>query len=102
MHSVQLLLPLFNQENDPFPHGYFSDLKNQLTEKFGGITAYTRSPATGFWKENDDKTVKDDIIIYEVMAPEMDKEWWHNLRKRLEKLFRQDVIVIRTWEIDLL
>ena len=101
MHSIQILLPLFKQ-GEPFPKHYYSDLRTGLTEKFGGITIYTRSPATGFWKESDDKTVRDEIIIFEVMSNELDKQWWEGCRKRLEELFSQDEIIIRTWEIDLL
>jgi hypothetical protein len=100
MHSIQILLPLFNENGEEFSNKQFILLKNELTEKFGGITAYTRSPATGFWKDTEDKTVKDDIIIYEVMADELDKTWWQAYRKRLEDLFLQDEIIIRAWEID--
>jgi hypothetical protein len=102
MHSIQILLPLYNQEGEAFPKQHYIQLRNEFTEQFGGITIYTRSPATGFWKENDEKTVKDDIIIYEVMAQELDKTWWQSCRQRLEHLFRQDEIIIRTWNIELL
>ncbi len=100
MHSIQILLPLFNENGEEFSNKQFIHLKNELTEKFGGITAYTRSPATGFWKDTEDRTVKDDIIIYEVMADELDKAWWQACRKRLEDLFLQDEIIIRAWAID--
>ncbi|HEY0053756.1 MAG TPA: hypothetical protein VGB63_00240 [Pedobacter sp.] len=100
MHSIQILLPLFNENGEEFSNRQFILLKNELTEKFGGITAYTRSPATGFWKDTEDRTVKDDIIIYEVMADELDKAWWQGCRKRLEDLFLQDEIIIRAWAID--
>lgn len=102
MHTVQILLPLYSPEGEPFPKKYFNDLKAELTEKFGGITVYTRSPATGFWKENEETIVKDDIIIYEVMATVLEKDWWKSFRKRLEQLFLQDEIVVRAWQIETL
>ncbi len=85
-----------------FSFTYYTSLKKELTEKVGGITTYSRSPAKGLWKETSDKTVKDDIIIYEVMAQGLDKAWWKSCRERLEKLFRQDEIIIRTWKVELL
>ena len=100
MHAIQILLPLFKQNSEEIPKRYFTELKNELTEKFGGITAYTRSPATGFWKDTEDNTVRDEIIIYEVMADQLDKTWWQACRERLENLFLQDEIVIKTWEIE--
>lgn len=102
MHAVQILLPLYSNEGEPFPKQYFQRLQTELTEKFGGITAYTRSPASGFWKEDATKTVKDDIIIFEVMTNELDKIWWKSYRKKLELLFQQEEIVIRAWVIETL
>lgn len=102
MYTIQILLPLFDEKGDAFPKEYYVALRNEFTEKYGGITAYTRSPASGYWKENGEKTVKDDIIIYEIMAEILDENWWRSCRKRLEGLFRQDEIIIRTWNIALL
>jgi len=102
MHTIQILLPIFNENGEAFPKEYYINLRNEFTEKYGGITAYTRSPASGFWKENGEKTVKDDIIIYEIMADILDKNWWQDCRKRLEHSFHQDEIIIRTWDITLL
>ena len=102
MWQVQILLPLYNQDGEQFSSEYYSQLRVELTEEFGGITAYTRSPAKGFWKEDEGNTVRDDIIIYEVMAETIDKNWWRLFRERLESLFRQDEIIIRAWIIELL
>jgi hypothetical protein len=38
---------------------------------------------------------RDDIVVLEVMVPVLDREWWHDYRKQLERLFRQDQIVVR-------
>ena len=100
MHLIQILLPLYKMNGEEISKKHFIELKNELTEQFGGITAHTRSPAKGFWKDTEDKTVRDEIIIYEVMADELDKAWWKSCRERLEHLFLQDEIFIRSWEID--
>ncbi|MBC7913706.1 MAG: hypothetical protein H7Y07_06245 [Pyrinomonadaceae bacterium] len=102
MQQIQIFLPLYNENGEAFSKHYYSSLKEDLTDKFGGITIYTRSPAIGFWKENETKIVKDEIIIYEIMAESVDKDWWQRCRNGLEKLFRQDQIIIRTWKMELL
>ena len=72
MNLVQILLPVFDKSGNLFPDFHFAQIKKTLTEKFGGITTYSRSPATGFWKNEEDATVKDDIIVYEVMLVKLD------------------------------
>ncbi|WP_026461568.1 hypothetical protein [Adhaeribacter aquaticus] len=102
MRLVQILLPLFNNEFEVFPKDHYIEIREELTEKFGGITTYSRTPATGLWKENENKTVKDDIIIYEVMAENLDRVWWEKFKEELEKKFKQDTIIIRSWEIEVM
>ena len=77
-------------------------MRKELTERFGGLTVYTRAPAEGMWKLNDNHTTRDDIVIFEVMAPELDCDWWRNYRHDLESRFRQDLIVIRAQQTRLL
>jgi len=102
MQLIQIFLPIVEKENKDFNFQLYTDIRTELTNKFGGITTYTRSPATGLWKEEADKTVKDAIIIYEVMAQDLDKDWWQNYKQMMEKEFQQEEIIIRTWKIDLL
>lgn len=71
-------------------------------QEFGGLTAYTRTPASGLWQEKDGATVHDDIIVYEVMVKNLDEDWWSSYRKKLEQRFRQDKLAIRAQEIRLL
>src|SRR5215210_7107174 len=99
MHLVQLLLPLRDQDGKPFPRSQYRKIREVLTERFGGLTAYTRAPAEGLWDEGDEVTL-DDIIIYEVMAAELDRDWWREYRGRLEDEFDQDELVIRAHVID--
>ncbi|WP_207426381.1 hypothetical protein [Pedobacter sp. SYSU D00535] len=102
MILIQILLPLYNAEKEVFSNELFISVRNQLTEKFGGITVYSRSPARGLWKAEEDTTVKDDIIIYEVMAEDLDRVWWATYKKELELAFQQDLILIRFWELGVL
>ena len=61
---------------------------------FGGLTAYTRAPAEGVW-ESGTTVRRDDIIVVEVMVDSLDRVWWSAYRGDLERLFRQDQIVVR-------
>jgi hypothetical protein len=94
-HLVQILLPLYNNHGQAFPHSWQARVKAELKEKFGGLTAYNRAPAEGLWEQGCDD-VKDQIVIYEVMIPEIDKEWWSCYRETLEDRFSQDEIIIRS------
>ncbi|HEV2131580.1 MAG TPA: hypothetical protein VGR27_10785 [Longimicrobiaceae bacterium] len=95
MHLIQLLLPLFDNEGNRLDHAAFDEVQAELTERFGGVTAYLRSPARGAWKEDGGEVARDEIVIFEVMADPLDREWWHGYRERLERRFRQEELVVR-------
>jgi hypothetical protein len=95
MYLVQLLLPVRDDAGRPFDRAFFDDLSHELTERFGGVTAYTRAPAAGLWEEPSGEKQRDDIVVYEVMVEEIGDEWWNALRRRLESQFRQRELVIR-------
>ncbi len=94
-YLVQLLLPLQDRDGRPVERGRFDALGAELTERFGGLTAYTRAPATGLWEEAPGQTVRDQVVVYEVMAEELDRAWWAALRGRLQEAFGQEELVIR-------
>jgi hypothetical protein len=100
MHLVQLLLPLKDQDGKPFPRSQYRKIREVLTERFGGLTAYTRAPAEGLWDVGDDEVLLDDIVIYEVMVADLDREWWRQYRTGLEEEFDQDELVVRAQEIE--
>jgi hypothetical protein len=94
MHLIQILLPLNDGEGLRFPADLFEELAHELTEKFGGATSFTRSPAEGRWKSGQ-SIEGDDIAVIEVMVETVEREWWSELRRRLEHDFDQDEVVIR-------
>jgi hypothetical protein len=67
----------------------------ELTDKFGGVTAFLRSPAEGLWVEQHGAVSHDDVVIYEVMTQALDREWWSRYRAELEARFRQEELVVR-------
>jgi hypothetical protein len=102
MHLVQVLLPLYDNDGAGIPRAQFERVKAELTDAFGGLTAYTRSPAEGRWREPGAGTQRDDIVVYEVMADRLDEGWWRRYRKELEARFAQERLVVRAQEMRLL
>lgn len=100
-HLIQILLPLSDNEGRHFSPSAYACVRSELTERFGGMTAFTRGPAEGLWEENG-RTARDDIVVFEVMAPELDAPWWDGYRRSLETRFRQERIIIRAQDIALL
>lgn len=94
MYLVTLLLPLNDNEGRAYPPGTFSSIRSELTERFGGLTAYTNAPAEGEWAA-DDGGAHEDIVVIEVMAEALDRGFWQRLRQRLEAELCQKEILIR-------
>lgn len=106
MQLVQLLLPLYDNGGKPFPKRLFAEVRSELVERFGGLTAYSRAPAAGLWKRGSGakgaRTVRDDLVVFEVMTSRLDAKWWREYCSRLETLFRQDRLVVRAHTVRLL
>ncbi len=95
MHLVQISAADSRQCAGAISPRKHSEVWRELTERFGGLTVYTRAPAEGLWKLNENHTSRDDIVIFEVMVSELNMAWWREYRQELEKRFRQDVVMVR-------
>jgi hypothetical protein len=102
MHLIQLLLPLYDNDGQPLSKSLFDEVHHELIKRFGGLTAYTRAPANGLWLEDGEHAVRDDLVIYEVMAPKLERAWWQDYRTSLEVRFRQEHVMIRAHRVSLL
>lgn len=101
MYRIQILLPVYDNEGNQFEGEQYTKVRLELTEAFGGSTAYSRAPAEGLW--HDAGTVrKDDIVIIEVMAPWINKRWWARYRNDLAERFKQEVLVVRAHKLEAL
>ena len=100
-HLIQILLPLSDNQGQAFSGTEYEDVRSELAEQFGGLTAFTRGPAEGHWAEKGG-TAHDDIVVFEVMTSELNEAWWASYRRVLEGRFRQDSIIIRAHETRLL
>jgi hypothetical protein len=101
MHLVQILLPLADNAGRRFASVDYGHVRSELSERFGGITSFTRAPAEGMWKEGG-HTAHDDIVVFEVMARELDHTWWEKYRAELERRFQQETIVVRAIKVEML
>ena len=94
MHLVQILLPVFGNDGENVLQAAYPRIREELVARFGGLTAFLQSPAEGLWKESD-RHSRDDIVMVEVMVETVERTWWEEYRKHLQKVLRQESIVIR-------
>lgn len=95
MHLVQLLLPLRDNYGVPFDRVAFEQVRAELTERYGGVTAYLRSPASGVWRDEGGDVARDEVVMVEVMVQRLERRWWAEYRHALEERFRQAELVAR-------
>ena len=95
MELVQIVLPVYDSAGGRHPREKFNRTLAELTERFGGVTAFTRAPAEGLWEDDSGRVVQDDVIVVEVMAEESSDDWWDDYRRRRESRFAQETILIR-------
>jgi hypothetical protein len=99
MYIVQILLPVFDNDGQPFATGTLGKIREELATRFGGVTAFSRTPAEGVWSDRGRK-VRDEVVLVEVLVEQLDRIWWHDFRKRLEERLRQKSIMIRALAAD--
>ena len=92
---VQVLLPTHRRDGIAVASEEFARVRVELTERFGGVTAYSRSPATGLWKRDDEEIERDQVIMIEVVVDAFDREWWARYREQLETRFGQEEVLAR-------
>jgi hypothetical protein len=100
MFLVQLLLPLYENTGQRVPPERFTQLRDELTQKYGGVTAFLRSPAHGTWKEASGAVELDEVVMCEVMVNALDRDWWAQYRRTLEGRFGQRELIVRAIELD--
>jgi hypothetical protein len=97
-HLVEILLPSAAGSDGETA---FDQVMAELTDAFGGVTAFTRSPAEGLWN-GQGRTERDDIVIVEVMVDAVDTAWWASYRRDMERRFHQNEIIVRSYAVQLL
>jgi len=92
MHLVQLFIPVASQAVDV--QDIIVAIQREMTERFGGATAYLNSPAKGLWS-NGRSAEEDDVVVIEVMVDNLDRTWWHQQRRKLEQRLGQEELLVR-------
>ena len=100
MHLVQIFLPLYDGQGNAFPRSLFDAVRGELTDVYGGVTAFVRSPAIGAWEDGAGRVQRDEVVLVEVMAPQLDHGWWSSYRQQLEARFEQDEVMVRAMCIE--
>jgi hypothetical protein len=100
MYLVQLLLPLYDNNQQPFGRAIFDRVRNELAENFGGVTAFLRAPAEGVWQDEGGGVSHDEIVIFEVMTGQLDRAWWARYRTELAHRFKQEELIVRASEME--
>jgi hypothetical protein len=96
---VEILLPLAHNDGRHIGDDVLNEIRRELVDRFGGITAFMPSPAEGLWASEAGAS-RDDIVVLEVMARGLDRRWWKAWRKRVEALLHQKEIVVRATQIE--
>ena len=100
MYLVQVLLPLYDNDGELFSREEFARVRRELTDRFGGATGYTRSPAEGTWEDEQGHVHHDDVVVVEVMVDPLDRAWWSAYRRELAARFRQAELVVRATSME--
>lgn len=99
MYLVQMILPLYDNDGQETRPALFREVRQHLLERFGGVTAFTRSPAQGLWQDGG-RVQREDVLLYEVMVESLDSGWWAAYRRELEDKFQQQELVVRAHLIE--
>ena len=100
MFLVEFLLPMIDNHGARIPKEEFSRVRREITERFGGVTAFMRSPAVGLWEDEAGVVRQDELIAFEVMTEDLERGWWHDYREQLGRRFRQQEIMMRAIAIE--
>jgi hypothetical protein len=102
MYLIEVFLPLSDNNGVRFERSEYERIEGDLSERFGGVTSYPRAPATGLWKASATEKQEDELVVYEVMANDLEVDWWSTYREKLERIFRQEKLLVRVQTIRLL
>lgn len=102
MQLIEIFLPVYDESGAELPAPLYARTRDELVARFGGLTAHSRAPAHGLWRTEEGDVVRDDVVVYEVIAERLEPRWWADYRKVLEQRFDQQELMVRSNEIRLL
>ena len=99
MVLIQLLLPTGASGDSAVTA--LAETRRELVDRFKGVTAYVRSPATGLWTAPDGHTEADDVVMVEVVTDTFDRAWWQTYSATLAQRFARDTIHVRALPVEM-
>jgi hypothetical protein len=79
-----------------------SATRQELVDRYDGVTAYIRSPAKGAWIAPGGCQEQDDVIMVEVLVDDLDRQWWRDYGQKLATRFGEQQIHIRVLPAEML
>lgn len=101
MVLIQLLLPTYTPRGVNIDRGIFERTRQELADRFGGLTAYLRSPAQGLWTSPSGEQEHDTVVMVEVVTEHFDRAWWREYARTLAARFEQESIHVRALPAEL-
>jgi hypothetical protein len=102
MVLIQLLLPVNTSGGQDAARQAVALTRRELTDRFGGLTAYLRAPAVGVWTSPDGEREQDDVVMVEIVTDRFDRAWWREYARTLAGRFTQEAIHVRALTTELL
>jgi hypothetical protein len=97
-----MLLPTRTGSGESVPAAAGAETRAELIDRFGGVTAYVRSAASGAWRDEMGQVEHDEVVMVEVVAESFDREWWQSFARRLASRYQQKEMHIRVLAMELL
>lgn len=98
---MTILLPTADNDGNAYPEAALGGIQHCLTERFGGLTTYSRAPAKGVWLRGKERDI-DDIVVLETLVKSLDSVWWKGFKADLEAKLAQSEIMVRYHTVNLL
>jgi len=102
MNLLQIFLPLFDRNGKHFLRDHYKMTEGELVKRFKGFTAYSRSPASGLWKDDQAKIQAERARHLRSDHGSIGLALVAKIPGSLEERFQQDQILIRSQNIDVI
>lgn len=99
-YRFELLLPLTDNEGNPFEPEIFFQVQQDLLERFSGYRCQPLAPHLGAWTE-EETTYYDQLLMFTVDAPRSNEslDWFLEYKEHLKVRFRQMEIYLAISEV---
>jgi hypothetical protein len=100
MKEYDLYVPLFSNGDKRLPRASLARLQKQLVAQFGGL-AFFPQKSKGVWKIGR-AVFQDEIVILRVLSEKDFPSFWKQLKKDLQREWKQKEILIVVRQVNLL